>query len=91
MFKPMLNDWNHPSKSTRGQVFSNSGHPMAIESSFSGHEMTFGNFIRWTQMSGPISKGHFVWIPETDLKDWSLPQREFALWGDTVELIRCCK
>lgn len=72
---------------TDGRVFANSGHPKALGSKMVNKTMTYKNFKKWCKMSGPISKGHFIWIPNSDLY-WTDTQREFGLWGDEVELIR---
>jgi hypothetical protein len=68
----------------RGNVFSNSGNPKAIQSPFHGKEMTLTHFKKWVRMAGKISKGHFVFIPLEDQR-WGTPQREFLLWGEEVE------
>jgi len=68
----------------RGNVYSNSGNPKAIHSSFNGKEMTLAHFEKWVRMSGKISKGHFVFIPLED-QSWANPQRQYILWGDQVE------
>ena len=68
----------------RGNVFSNSGHKLAISSRFNGKEMELTHFKKWVKMAGVISKGHFVFIPKEDQR-WGVPQREFILWGDEVE------
>jgi hypothetical protein len=67
----------------RGNVFSNSGNPIAISSCINGKEMTLTNFKKWVKMAGVVSKGHFVFIPKED-QLWGVPQREFSLWGDEV-------
>ena len=68
----------------RGNVFSNSGNPKAISSRFNGKEMTLAHFKKWVQMSGVVSKGHYIFIPKEDQR-WDVPQREFSLCGDEVQ------